>query len=202
MGSTYTVSHRFELQGSGENLNSWGTRLNTALTRIDFAVAGLATVALTGNYTLTASNTATDEARAAILKFTGGAGPFTVTIPGVQKPYRVWNATTGPVTLTTGAGATVVVDSTDIQDVFCDGVGVYTSKFGGQELKDYIASVATGGPGSVVPSVTGNAGKYLGNNGTATSWAFPVTTDLSDLAAYTAAQNAFAVAMAVAFSST
>ena len=200
MPSTYTTSLRFELQATGENVNVWGDRLNTALSRIDVAVAGMTTVALTGNYTLTTSNTASDDARAAMLKFTGGAGPFTVTLPSLSKKYTVWNATTGTVTLTTGSGSTVQVATTDIVDVFCDGTNVKTLGYGGSSLKDYIASVVVGG-GASLPSLSGNSGKWLTNNGTIANWALPTTTDLSDLATYTAARNAFAVAMAVAFSS-
>ena len=200
MPSTYTTSLRFELQATGENVNVWGDRLNTALSRIDVAVAGMTTVALTGNYTLTTSNTASDDARAAMLKFTGGAGPFTVTLPSLSKKYSVWNATTGTVTLTTGSGSTVQVATTDIVDVFCDGTNVKTLGYGGSSLKDYIASVVVGG-GASLPSLSGNSGKWLTNNGTIANWALPTTTDLSDLATYTAARNAFAVAMAVAFSS-
>jgi hypothetical protein len=198
MPSSYTTSLRLELQFTGENVNVWGDRLNTVIGRADKAIAGLVTVPLTGDYALSTSNTGEDEARSAMVKFTGGAGPFNVTVPSVTKTYRIWNATTGPVVLTTGAGVTVQVDTTDIVDVFCDGANVKTVGYGGASLKAYIASVVVGG-GASLPSLVGNAGKWLTNNGSIAIWAMPTTNDLSDLAAYTAARSAFAVAMAVAF---
>lgn len=198
MPSSYTTSLRLELQFTGENVNVWGDRLNTVITRTDKAIAGLQTIALTGNYTLTTSNTADDDARYAMLKFTGGAGPYTITIPSVTKQYRIWNASSATLTFTTGAGATVQVATSDIVDIFCDATNVKTIGYGGNSLKDYIASVVVGG-GASLPSLVGNANKWLTNNGTIANWALPATTDLSDLATYTAARNAFAVAMAVAF---
>jgi len=199
MPSSYTTSLRFELQFTGENVNVWGDRLNTVISRVDKAVAGLVTVPLTGDYSLTTSNTADDEARSAMVKFTGGGGPYTITIPSVTKTYRVWNASPATLTFTTGAGTTVQIAPTDIVDIFCDATNVKTLGYGGSSLKDYIASVVVGG-GASLPSLVGNGGKWLTNNGTIAQWALPTTADLSDLATYTAARNAFAVAMAVAFS--
>lgn len=169
MPSSYTASLRFEKQFTGENVNTWGDRLNTLFDRADFAIAGLEIVALSGDHTLTSSNTVADQARAAVLKFTGG-GPFTVTIPAVKKTYRVWNACSAAVTLTTGGGDAVSVDPDDIIDVLCDGANVKANSFGGLSLKDYIASVVVGG-GATLPSLVGNSGKWLTNNGDAAVWA-------------------------------
>jgi hypothetical protein len=190
---------RLEKQFTGENVNVWGDRLNTVIDRLDLSIAGITTIALTGDYTLTTSNTADDDARYHILKFTGGAGPYTITLPSVSKLYRIWNASSATLTFTTGGGTTVQIATTDIVDIFCDGTNVKTPGYGGASLKDYIASVVVGG-GASLPSLVGNAGKWLTNNGSIASWALPTTADLSDLATYTAARNAFAVAMAVAFS--
>jgi hypothetical protein len=199
MPSSYTTRLRLEKQFTGENVNVWGDRLNTVIDRLDLSIAGITTIALTGDYTLTTSNTADDDARYHILKFTGGAGPYTITLPSVSKLYRIWNASSATLTFTTGGGTTVQIATTDIVDIFCDGTNVKTPGYGGASLKDYIASVVVGG-GASLPSLVGNAGKWLTNNGSIASWALPTTADLSDLATYTAARNAFAVAMAVAFS--
>lgn len=197
MPSSYSASLRFELQFTGENVNTWGDKLNTAISRIDTAIAGLETVALTGDHTLTTSNTAEDQSRAATLKFTGGAGPFLVTIPSVEKTYIVWNATSGQVTLTTGAGTSVAVDTTDIVWVFCDGTNVKTIGYGGAALKDYIASVAAGGTGTV-PSVIGNAGKWLTNNGSIALWQVLQMSHISDINSFTASLRGQAIAFSVA----
>ena len=108
MPSSWSSSLRFELQFTGENINLWGDKLNVVLSHADSAIAGWLTKALSGDVALTTANASDDEARAAMIKFTG-AGPFTVTIPSVSKSYLVWNACTAAVTLTTGAGATAVV---------------------------------------------------------------------------------------------
>lgn len=199
MPSSYTTSLRLELQFTGENINVWGERLNTVITRAEYAIAGMRTIALTGNYTLTTSNTADDDARYSILKFTGGAGPFTVTIPSVSKIYKIWNTTSGNVVISTGAGTTVTVATTDIVEVFCDGSAVKTLGYGGNSLKDYIASVVVGG-GASLPSLVGNAGKWLTNNGSIAQWALPtLATDISDWTTQRDTLKAFSVAMAVAF---
>jgi microcystin-dependent protein len=141
MPSTYTASLRFELQAQGENPNTWGQpKLNNLFTRLDFAVAGMVTKALTGDYTLTSSNSADDEARAAMLKFTGaGAGPFTITIPSVSKEYKVWNAcTSASVVITTGAGTTVTIQPTEIAEIICDGSNVKATGYDGKTEKQYL----------------------------------------------------------------
>jgi microcystin-dependent protein len=141
MPSSYTASLRLELQAQGENPNSWGQpKLNNLFTRVDFAIAGMFTKALTGDYTLTSSNSADDEARAAILKFTGaGAGPFTITIPSVSKEYKVENAcTSASVVITTGAGATVTIQPTEIAEIICDGSNVKATGYNGKTEKQYL----------------------------------------------------------------
>lgn len=198
MPSSYTASLRFEKQFTGENVNVWGDKLNTLFDRADTAIAGLTTIALDGDYALSVSNAAADEARSAMLKFTGGVGPFVVTLPAVSKSYRVWNATSGAITLTIGAGATVQVDALDVVDVFIDGAGVRTPGFGGLSLKDHIASVVVGG-GATLPSVVGQSGKWLTNNGAASTWVNPTVGIISDYAADQAAKTAAATARAIAF---
>jgi microcystin-dependent protein len=141
MPSSYTASLRLELQAQGENPNTWGQpKLNNLFSRVDFAIAGMVTKALTGDYTLTSSNSSDDEARAAMLKFTGaGAGPFTVTIPSVPKEYKVWNAcTSASVVITTGAGTTVTIQPTEIAEIICDGSNVKATGYDGRTEKQYL----------------------------------------------------------------
>jgi len=195
MPSSWTTSLRFEKQFTGENINTWGDRLNTALDRIDYAVAGWLTKPLTGATSLTASNTGADEARAAIIKFTGGAGPFTVTVPSISKAYLVWNACTGPVILTTGAGPTVTIDAGDIAWIATDGAGVKTPGYGGASIKDWVTGVAWSYNAGALPGQAGNAGKFVRTDGTAASWQALSTNDLID---YASAVKGLALAFAVA----
>lgn len=198
MPSAYTASRQIEKMAAGEAVNTWGDpKLNNVIQYLVDITSATSTISLTGDYTLQTSNTGTNDTRTHVLKFTG-AGPFTVTLPAVAISFVIWNACTAALTFTTGSGDTVTVDDSDIVPIFCDGTNVKTPGFDGQKLKDYIASAVGGGPGSVVPSVTGNGGKYLTNDGSATSWANPTTSDLSDITTYTAARTALAIAFSIA----
>ena len=195
MPSSWSSSLRFELQFTGENINLWGEKLNAVLQHVDYAVAGWLTKPLIGNATLTTANAAVDEARAAMIKFTGGAGPFTVTLPAVSKSYLVWNACAGPVTLTTGAGATVTVDAGDIVWAVTDGGAVKTPGYGGASIKDWVSSVAWSYNAGALPAQSGNAGRFVTTNGTTASWQTLSTANLSD---YASAVKGLALAFAVA----
>ncbi|MDB5476487.1 MAG: hypothetical protein JWP49_1998 [Phenylobacterium sp.] len=214
MPSSWSASLRFELQFTGENINLWGDKLNVVLNHADYALAGWLTKALTGNVALTAANAADDEARAAMIKFTG-AGPFTVTLPSVSKSYLVWNACTAALSVTTGAGATAVVAPGERIALMCDGAGVWRvqgADFAGQRItsvadptgpqdaatKTYVDATAFAGMTGTFPGQGGNAGKVLKTDGTTPSWQGLGTADLTDLSTYSTTRNAFAVAMAVA----
>src|SRR3569833_1296827 len=122
MPSSYSASLRFELQFTGENVNTWGSRLNLALSRVDFSIAGVSTINTDGGtYVLSSSNTADDEARAATLIFTGLGGA--VNIPSVPKHYRLVSRASAAVTVTAGSAA-VPVDAGDVVDAVCDGSAV------------------------------------------------------------------------------
>jgi len=180
MPSSWSPSLRFELQFTGENINLWGEKLNATLAHADYAVAGWLTKPLTGNASLTTANAGDDEARAAMIKFTGGAGPFTVTIPAVSKSYLVWNACSGPVTLTTGAGATVTADPGDVVWIATDGGDVKTPGYGGSALKGWVENLAWTYNAGNLPAQAGNAGKFVRTDGTTAAWSTIKTTDMSD----------------------
>jgi hypothetical protein len=179
MPSSWSPSLRFELQFTGENINLWGDKLNAVLGHADYAVAGWLTKALTGDYALTTANAGDDEARAAMLKFTG-AGPFTVTLPSVSKAYLVWNACSAGVTLTTGAGGAVSVDPGDIVQIACDGANVKTPGYGGLSIKDFVAATAWSYNAGALPAQAGNAGRFVKTDGANASWQPISSSDLSD----------------------
>lgn len=129
MPSSYDNELGVELQAAGENLNTWGQpKLNNALKRLVKGVAGFIEKPLTGNVTLTSSNSSTDandfEARHAAIKFTG-SGAFIVTVPSSPKAYVIWNACTGELTVTTGVGDEAKVAPGEKCSVQCDGVNVF-----------------------------------------------------------------------------
>lgn len=127
MASTATTRLRLEKQGTGDNNNSWGNKLNTTgLDLIDSAIAGMATYTLSGPKTLTSNNYAADEARMPFQNITGGTGG-TITVPSAEGRYFFRNASSGDVIVTTGSGATATLASGDATAVHCDGVNVYTA---------------------------------------------------------------------------
>lgn len=178
---SYTPRNRFNKQDTGSNTNTWGVVLNDQVFElVDDALDGLSSKALTISTSLSSANGADDESRYRMLKFTGTGG-LSVTIPSVEKWYIVWNATSsGTVTITTGAGTTVVVDNGDMVLVFCDGTNVKTLGYGGYSIKDYIAAATVSEV--ELPAQTGNGGKYLQTDGSVATWQAPASTDLSDYA--------------------
>ena len=116
MPSTPESNLRLELQATGENATTWGTKTNSNLELLSQAIAGAANVDVggSGNYTLVASNYASDEARAATLVLTGTlTGNRDVIVPTTPKHYTVLNQTTGAFTLTIrqSAGTGVAIPS-------------------------------------------------------------------------------------------
>jgi hypothetical protein len=199
MPSSWSASLRFELQFTGENINLWGDKLNAVLTHVDYGVAGWLTKALTGNYSLTTANAGDDEARAAMLRFTG-AGPFDVTIPSVSKAYDVWNACSALLVIKTGSGSTSVIQPGEVMRVICDGANVkrvVPTDFGGHAItgvadptnpqdaatKAYIDAVTFATNAGILPGQPGNAGGALFTNGTTPAWRFIAPSDIGGFAA-------------------
>lgn len=160
----YTTSLRLEQQDTGSNLNTHGERLNdNVIAMLDEAVAGFQTIALTGaNVTLTTANGATDQARKAMLRFTGTGG-VTITIPSVSKRYDIVNDSTGSVTISAG-GTTVEIQNGQSQDIACDGTNCYAIGVTKQQLDTAIAAATTSTtPGTVRISSQDTTARYLGD---------------------------------------
>ena len=137
MVSTATSRLRLNKQGTGDNVNTWGTTLNTqALDLTDEAVAGVETIALTGSHTLTATNYVSDQARNMGLRFTGSlVAGATITIPAVEKVYFVVNDAGQTLTFSSG-GVTGVVENGRRKWIACDGTDVYVGEDGAD--KEYV----------------------------------------------------------------
>jgi hypothetical protein len=220
MPSSYSTSFRLNYQAPGDNLNVWGTTLNTGVFQLlEDALAGAVTQTLSGPLTLTSVNGATDQARCLALNITGGTGG-TITAPGVKKLYFVRNAASGAVIVTTGAGATATFAAGEVG--FCyspDGINYYrttvTTAFGGAILtgvgtpsaatdaatKGYVDGVAFTMAAGSLPGQGGNAGKFLSTDGTTASWQTPTVTtaQITDYASDQAAKTATATKLAIAF---
>jgi hypothetical protein len=228
MPSSYSSSFRLNYQAPGENLNTWGTNLNAGVFQLlEDALAGSASLSVSGPVSLTAVNGATDQARCLAINVTGGTGG-TITAPGVKKLYFVRNTASGAVVITTGSGATASFAAGEVG--FCyspDGINFYktsvTTAFGGAILtgvgtpsaatdaatKGYVDGVAFTMAAGALPGQGGNAGKALITNGTVASWGIPTltvgdlpalaTSNLTDYASDQAAKTATATKLAVAF---
>lgn len=130
--SLYTTSLRLALPTTGDLFGTWGAEINNSITSmLDQAVAGRAVVnmASDANYTLTALNGTSDEARCAVLRIVSGVSltaTRNVVVPVVPKLYIVENATTGGQSIqvigATGTGVTIPNGRT--YAVRCDGTNV------------------------------------------------------------------------------
>ena len=141
MSSTYTSRIKLELQADGENANTWGQRLNSNVIQlVDDAVAAYTTISIGGaSYTLTNNDGASDEARSAILEFTGVVSvSINVIIPSQSKFYLIRDKTTRQsdasyVLQTAGnAGVSPPVSARGIY--FCDGTNIHTLNAAGLGL--------------------------------------------------------------------
>jgi len=161
MASTYSTSLRIQLIGTGDQAGTWGTTTNTNLgTLIEQAVTGVQSIALSGStYTLSSLNGVLDEARNAVLNFTGAlSANCTVTAPAVEKVYIVANNTTGGYNVIMSAGGTTVsITPGNTSLVYCDG-----TNFKSAITYDQSNVAITGGTinGAVIGGITPAAGTF------------------------------------------
>lgn len=133
MASTYSTSLRIQLIGTGDQSGVWGTTTNNNLgTLIEQAITGYATISVAGltTYTLTSYNGIADQARNAVLEFTGAlSANCTVIVPAVPKNYFVKNSTTGGfgIIVSTGTGSTVTIPAGQVYNIYSDGTNYYLS---------------------------------------------------------------------------
>ena len=124
MASTYTPLG-IELQATGENAGTWGTKTNTNLQIIEQISGGFTQQALTsgGTVTLDVSDGSTGAVLShRMIEFTGSlSGNAVVTIPlDVQNFYFLRNSTSGAYTVqfkyVSGSGSSVTFSATDKGD--------------------------------------------------------------------------------------
>lgn len=128
--ATYTTRLRLGKTVKGEALDTWATNYGALADRIDESIAGVTTLALTTNYTLTTTSAdpgTTDEARKAIIYISSSDGAYSVTLPNVEKLYDVRNASRYTITFTTGSGTTCTVGGHSRARIYCGGSNVCTN---------------------------------------------------------------------------
>jgi len=120
MPSTYDPLLRLELQATGENATTWGTKTNNNLELIAAAIAGQTIVSVSSiNVSLTEANAATDQSRAGILVVQGTlTGNVNIVVPSQSKTYAVMNMATGSYNVViknaAGTGTTLPASGTEI----------------------------------------------------------------------------------------
>lgn len=133
MPSTYSSNLKLELMTTGENSGTWGTKTNTNLgTLLEQAVVGYTTVAITdgADTVITIPDGVSAAARNYVLELTGSlSANRTLLVPAIQKPYIIYNNTTGGysvtvkvsgqtgVTVTNGKKAVVYNNGVDVIEV-------------------------------------------------------------------------------------
>jgi len=131
MVASYTGNLRLTLQGTGDNLATWGDVANTGVFQlIEDSITGVNELNVTTglNITLTTSNGGVDQARKSVLKLTGEPiNDISIIIPNVNKVYFVdGSAFTGnySITIKPGTGTGVAITAGQTAVVYCDGTNV------------------------------------------------------------------------------
>jgi hypothetical protein len=157
-----------ELQAPGENLNTWGEKLNNLFQMLEAAIRGRQALAVSGPVSLASAKFALSPDTPIWLDLSGTGG--TLTLPARESLRIVRNAGSGDMTLTTGAGEAAVIEPGALTLMVCDGINVRQLGFGGGSLKAYIDQELLAASAGELPGQAGNAGKYLTTNGTNASW--------------------------------
>jgi len=140
MASTYSSDLKLELQATGENAGTWGTKTNTNLQLVQQAIVGYEAIDVaSADVALVMSNAAISNARNMVLKFTGTlAANRTVTLPdSIEKFYVIVDGTThsgNTLTFKTvgGTGFTTVEGKTH----FCYSDGTNVNEVAGGQIAD------------------------------------------------------------------
>ena len=165
MASTYSSSLNLELQTTGENSGSWGTKTNNNLQKLESAIKGYVSVAVASTTdSLTASDGGTgDEQSNAIIKLTGTlSGNSTIQCEAVESWYIVDRATAGSYTLgfkpAGGTAASLVAGSKHL---------MYTD---GSTMFDVLAdcgNISANGTLAVAGNVSLDGGSFIFNESSA-----------------------------------
>jgi hypothetical protein len=155
MSSTYS-NLKIELMTQGENNNQWGNITNTNLgTAMEQAMVGMATISsgFTANVaTLTLTNTnALQNARALCLNVTATlSGAGTLNVPAIEKPYLIFNNTSGGYALTVKVSGQTGVSVPNGKKTI-----VYNNATDVGEAISYLSSLTLG---SALPIASGGTG--------------------------------------------
>lgn len=118
---------QLRLQTLGENVNTWGGYLNTALQMVEQASKGYQALAVTADATISWTNYVTgNTGECAAIKLTGTlAAAAALTFPSNQNFMAVWNTAGATVTIKCSSGTGVAIPTGYRALIFCDGTDYY-----------------------------------------------------------------------------
>jgi sugar lactone lactonase YvrE len=111
MASTPSDRLGLRLIGTGDFQDTWGSELNSdTLNLIDEGIAGVETIALSGDVTLSTTQYVSNQSRNRVLRFTNNSlsATPTVTLPATERFYIIHNALGGTYGITFSNGSATV----------------------------------------------------------------------------------------------
>jgi len=168
MASTYSSTLNLELQATGENSGTWGTKTNNNLQKLESAIKGYVSVAVASTSdSLDASNgSTTDEQSNAIIKLTGSlTGNTTMQCEAVESWYIIDNATSmGTYTLNFkpagGSGTTDGLIAGSKHIMYTDGTNMF-------DVLDDCGNITANGTLNVGGNVEFDGGSFIFNQSSA-----------------------------------
>jgi len=124
MASTYS-NLGIEKIATGEQAGVWGTTTNRNFELLEQAIGGVATITpTTATTSLSIPEGSLDDARSAVLKFTGSqASTITIGPDDVEKVYFIHNDSSAIQTIKQGTGNTVAVNPKSFKAIYLEGTG-------------------------------------------------------------------------------
>jgi hypothetical protein len=178
MSNYYSTSLSLILQNAGENSTTWGSFVNTNFqTLLEQAIVGQTTITMANaDYTLTASQGVSNEARNAVLILTGNQNAtYNVIVPAVPKLYIITNNLNSSATAyfkVTGSSTSFSIPNGYTIMVYCTGSNTGTAFYALNYAANATNLVSGGTIASNVTATTQAAGT---NNTTVATTAFATT---------------------------
>ena len=122
--TAYSSILRLAKPVQGQLDGTWGDTVNNSVTQmVEEAIAGSVTITVTGNFTLTTADGATDQSRPAIIILAGSPGSAAnMTTAGTfTKHYIVKNGTGQTITFKTASGSGTAIPNGKTMFLYCNG---------------------------------------------------------------------------------
>jgi len=170
MASTFEDLLQLELQVTGENSTTWGSRTNDNFERLADAIAGHESfsIAGSGDHTISQGTAVALTFRRAFWTVTGTlTGTRVLVVPASAKTYYIRNATTGSygLTIKTAGGVAATVTAGGVTIIVCDGTDCYAAVDAVSRLGDTMSGklTITSGGLAVDHNVSVSGTLYIGS---------------------------------------